>query len=525
MTVIDDARAMFEATTMDTPAILRSLMDEWLGSPEWTMMETGKRYYDGDNDIRKRQQFRYEDDKPVLDTEKVNNRIAHPFMRLAVDEKVSYLLGESPVYELTKGSSDPLNEVLDEAFDDTLIDVAAEASNAGIGWLHGFIGEDADGKPALEWMSVPAEQVIPVWLDEAHTRLQMVVRFFYLTEYVGAERRQVLKVEVWDKVGVTYYTEVDGALLLDIEKMGEAEQLGHYTKGGKEESFGVIPFIPFKNNSGELPDLFTVKTLVDEYDKSVSDTANTLEEIQDFIYVLKNYTGTSLGEFVKNLRYYKAVKVEDDGGVEKLNADLNPTAIEAHLDRLKSDFYQFGQSVDMSTDKFGANPSGVALEFLYSGLKLKANTMERKFKRAFGHVFELVAAYLKATGGAAFDPKDAKVTFNRSIITNEKETIEAVNESTATISTETALANHPWVDDVKAEMKRIEQEKAASSAANGFNTVPTHQPVPPMNPDGTPKTPEQLAQEKAAADAAAAKGGATPPPPTKGAQGGSQGAQ
>ena len=40
----------------------------------------------------------------------------------------------------------------------------------------------------------------------------------------------------------------------------------------------------------------------------------------------------------------------------------------------------FGQAVDFSSDKFGSAPSGVALEFLYTNLNLKADKLARKAK-------------------------------------------------------------------------------------------------------------------------------------------------
>ena len=43
----------------------------------------------------------------------------------------------------------------------------------------------------------------------------------------------------------------------------------------------------------------------------------------------------------------------------------------------------FGQAVDFSSDKFGSAPSGVALEFLYTNLNLKADKLARKAKSCY----------------------------------------------------------------------------------------------------------------------------------------------
>ncbi len=55
--------------------------------------------------------------------------------------------------------------------------------------------------------------------------------------------------------------------------------------------WGKVPFIPFKNNDFELPDLQFVKTLVDNYDVTRSDVANLLEDIKNIIYALRGYGG------------------------------------------------------------------------------------------------------------------------------------------------------------------------------------------------------------------------------------------
>ena len=78
-----------------------------------------------------------------------------------------------------------------------------------------------------------------------------------------------------------------------------------------------------------------VKELIDNYDKVTSGLANDLEEIQDSIYVLKGYQGTDSSEFMNNLRYYKLIKVDEDGGVDKLELHIPIEAKNSHLKRLE----------------------------------------------------------------------------------------------------------------------------------------------------------------------------------------------
>lgn len=156
---------------------------------------------------------------------------------------------------------------------------------------------------------------------------------------------------------------------------------GHFTVNDQPYSWGKVPFIPFKNNDFELPDLQFVKTLVDNYDLTRSDIANELEDIKNVIYALKGYGGESLSEFMKDLAYYRAVKLDadEDAGLDKIETTIDIEAAEKHYQQLKKDIFDFGQGVDKNSDKLGNSPSGIALKFIYSGLDLKENDIKATF--------------------------------------------------------------------------------------------------------------------------------------------------
>ena len=476
------SKAIFDSTMMDDTLIVQTFVDDWDVCTQRELMLAGKAYYRADNAVKSRIQTKYVNGTVTLDADKVNIRVAHPYMKMTVDEKCSYLLGTAPTYSSEDGAfKDAIQEVLDESFSDLLIDVGTESSNTGIGWLHPYLAS-IDGVTQLEFINVPSEQVIPLWADEQHTRLDGVIRHYYVTEYQGMSPVLIQKVELWTPTTVQYFERYGGSLVLDIERNPLGNPIGHFeTPDGAMYGWGHVPFVPFKNNSQELPDLVFVKDIIDEYDGTVSDMSNTLKEVQQLIFVLRNYGGTSLEQFMADLRYYRAITVDDDGGVETLSADINPTAAEAHLERLKQDFYQFSQSVDLSKDSLGSNPSGVALDFMYSGLKLKADAMERKFKAGFRELFWFVAKSCEVLGTGKYDPKTADVTFTRTVIQNTAEAIKGVTDATATHSLRTSLEHSPWVDDVHAELLRIEEEGTTQAAIQPFaersNVPPTPDPM------------------------------------------------
>jgi SPP1 family phage portal protein len=444
-----------KVSAMSQEEIIKEFIDEFDSSDKRKSMLIGQAYYENKNDISNRKRHCYINKQKIVDDTKINNKLSHAFMKLLVDEKIGYILGKSPGYTSSDDNFEKkINDILDEDFDDALNESGIEASNKGISWLQVYI----DDNEKLSLKLVPSEQVVPLWDDTAHSKLEAVIRYYYITVYEGNNKKDVLKVEYWDDKTVMYYTDYNGKLIPDVEANETTELIGHYLKDGEYYGWGKVPFIAIKNNSKELNDLTFVKHLIDDYDLNTSDTSNNLAEIQSLIYVLKNYAGQDVGEFMQDLRYYKAIKIEGDGGVDSINSDLNIDAVEKHLDRLKKDIYQFGQCVNMDTDKFGSNSSGVALKFLYSSLDLKCNNFERKLKKAFKSIFWFISEYLKLKEEGDFDYTKAKVNFNRNMITNETETIQNCQNSKDMISDKTIIEHHPWVSNVTEEKQRLSEQ-------------------------------------------------------------------
>lgn len=451
---------------MTQEQIIDTYIKEFESSQNRKDMLIGERYYDNENDIKQRKMYKYIDGQKVEDKERPNNKLSHSFANLLVDEKVGYLLGTSP--KITADDEEfqkKLIEILDYKFDDKLQEIGVEASNKGIAWLQPYINSVGE----LKFRKHESEQIIPLYKDSTKEEIEAIIRFYYVDTYEGSKRIDVKKIEYWTKDTVAYYTYFNGAIVPDIEAPGEGEPVGHFLVNGIYQSWGRVPFIPFRNNSREKNDLTYFKDLIDDYDKNTSDTSNTLDDIARFIFVLKNYGGTDLAEFLNDLKLYKVVKVDDDGGVDKLSPDVNVDAVEKHLDRLKKDVYTFGKGVDKDTDRFGNSPSGIALKFLYAALDLKCDQMERKFKNAFDELFWFMAEYLKLTNKGTYDYKTAKVTFVRNMLINTSDAIQNVSDSQGIISKKTLLENHPFVSDVAEELARLEEEEGEYKEKAGLN--------------------------------------------------------
>lgn len=426
---------------------------ELINEHDTRQMEDGVKYYFNKNDIRKHQQYYYDSNgNKVIDKDKVNNKIPHGWHKLLVDQKVSYLVGKPITFNTEdKVFEEKINLYLGEDWDDTASELVKNASNKGKEYLHPYIDEEGN----FNYVIIPAEQIIPIYKNSLKKEIVSVIRYYMIGD--------VMKVELWDETTVTYYEKVGGELVVDINYENNPESHFRYGIEGQEGNYGwgKVPFIEFRNNEEAISDLSFYKDLIDEYDKTVSGMANNLEEIQSLIYVLKGYDGANLAEFMENLRHFKAIKVSEDGGIDTLETNVPVASVDSHLDRTEDSLFTFGMGVNTNTDKMGNAPSGVSLRFLYSSLDMKANMQERKFKKALELFMWFLAEYLRIKEKENHDYKSVSFVFNKTMIMNESEQVDIAQKSSGIIPQEIILANHPWVHDVEAAKKMLEEEKSA----------------------------------------------------------------
>ena len=85
-----------------------------------------------------------------------------------------------------------------------------------------------------------------------------------------------------------------------------------------------------------------------------------------------------------------------------------------------------------------------------------------------------VNQHLKNTGVGDFTAEDVEVIFNRDMMVNESQIIADINASSVILSRKTCVAQHPYVEDVDAEMDQIkaEQEEMMEQYGDAFTQKP-----------------------------------------------------
>lgn len=405
-------------------------------------MVDGERYFRGEHDILKRERTAIGRDGKLKKVDNLpNNRVVDNQYQRMVNQKVNYLMGREFVIE---GENEDyvciLKKNLGRDFRRLMKCVLRDAINMGIGWL--YLYTDENGK--LKFKRIPSYEIIAYWKDEEHTELDCALRVYKIEGYKGKESciREVAELYLKDKVEIF---EVEDGIM---NKVGES---GYFTQGR-------IPLAAFKYNEKEIPLIERVKPLQDALNATLSDFKNNMEEdARNTILVLQNYDGTDLGEFRQNLASYGAVKVKSvdgtPGDIKTLNTKFDCENYSVLTNLLKNAIVENAMGYDAKGDKMGNNPNQLVMKAMFSDIDLDMSEAEIEFESGFYRLCEIVNEYLEIFGQGYFEEENVRIVFNRDCLINESEAIDNCIKSSEMLSEETVLLMHPWVNDVKKEMR------------------------------------------------------------------------
>jgi len=447
-------------------AAIKSLITHHLGCAQYKMMVEGEKYYRAKNPaIMSRKQYVYAEQEgvPVLveDVYKANNKMPSSFLKIQVDQKVNYSVGQPVKFEAD--DVEGLEETLGKKWGKSLKKIAKSAAKKSVGW--GLVNINAKGE--FEVVPIPSEQVIAVYKEMDGESLEYAVRFYettMLSQKTG-EFKTTTQVEVWDAELVTFYRRNVDTDLYELMRFEDAQNpryhfsadtvYGETTVEKKGLSWGAVPFVPLYNNDEELYDLQPIKAYVDVYDIVQSDFANNLEDFQDVYWILKGYQGTSLTEFLNQVKKYKALKVGEGGDAHAETVEVPYQARQAALQELETAIYKFGMAVDPSS-VMGGSLTNVHIRAMFANLDLKASDFEQQVKDFVDKVIPFVNVYRASKGQKPVELWD--VVFDRSLIINEVELLTANAGQMGVVSEKTRLSNHPWVASSEDEIAEMQNE-------------------------------------------------------------------
>lgn len=391
-------------------------------------------YYEGKHNILNRQKL----DKTVP-----NNRIVNNIAKYITDTSIGYFIGMPVVYssvnEEFMAEIQSIWDYNDEQ--DHNMELAKGTSIYGSNIEMIYLDENAD----IRFIILKPYQVLLIRTQDKQEDLA-AIRLIMSKEINGKISR---KIELWTESEVSYF-------VYDTQLHFQSS-VAHY--------MGDIPFIEYINNAERQGDYEGVITNIDAYNKAQSNTANLFEYNDDAILKVTKL-GNVNGDDIKEMKEKAAIILEDGGDVDWLLKEINDTASENYKKRLRDDVYLFSNVPNMTDESFGGNLSGVAVSYKLWGLEQITALKERKFKKAIQRRIEIVTNILNLKGGN-YNYMDIEISFRRNKPQNLFEIAQIITMLESKLSRETQLKMFPVIEDVSAELEKIDKEKQSVRAEFG----------------------------------------------------------
>lgn len=379
-----------------------------------------------------------------------NTRIEHPVYKRLVDQKLRYLLG-NPFLVMAERNRyrKALEGLFDDGFRRRFRLLAKCAMRDGVGYLQPYIDENG----GLKFANLPATNVIPLWADGQEMQLSGYIQLEEQVVYQGKKPKIYHLAYLWDADGVQLFQEEgDG----NYYPVGGVEP--HFYYGDTPMNWDAVPLVYVRYHDNGLPLLRYVKELIDDYNFQTSITADALRDVAKFVYVLKNYGGEDLNQFVGELRRSLAIQVDEGGGVDKLQPEIDVAGVLSFLDKQRQDLYEFSAGVD-TRELGGSSESAKAISFRYMDLDGDCRDLAGAMDAMVVHLKPFIDTWLSAQMEGDFQEEAFRICFDMHLPVDESDRITNLNASTAVLSLRTLLEQHPWVSNVDVELSRLSEQE------------------------------------------------------------------
>lgn len=435
----------------------------------------------------RRYQKLYEGKAKILkrrkDKNKPCNKIANDYCGQIIDTTVGYFLGNPVTVSYTekpdtsvgrntaeadvgvdlaeiKGTDTAIQDELNGIFvdnykDDLFMEWGKEAMIKSLSHL--LIYQDEESKTRI--IKLHPEDVIIVYDNTSSKKAQYKIRLY------------VIDTEDTDKS--TMYAEVWSATKMELFKRSDDSVSPGSVSGfefveEKTHIYGKIPIITLYNNEEEMSDIEKIESLINDYDRVMSDISDEFEAFRNAYLVIKDMVMN--GDSLQKLKDEGIVEVTDAGDMRFVTKEIQTDAINSHLDRLDKNIHKFAQVPDLSDENFAGNLSGVAIKFKLFGLETKCITKERKMDKAIRQLIEVLSVPLRVVTGKDVDMRQLRVEFKRNIPANITEIVDVVCKLDGKVDDETLLSLLPFVDDPKDVLEKLKkQKKEAQKLADPYS--------------------------------------------------------
>ena len=287
------------------------------------------------------------------------------------------------------------------------------------------------------------------------------------------------------EIGITYMTPIDGFVVYDNTIQNKPlfachyglndddEEVGYfYTKEAVyqfatvsgaytivEETpnvFGDIPMIEYIENEERQSIFENVKTLINAFNKALSEKANDVEYYADaYLKVL----GAEIDEkTLQTLRDTRIINVSGDDilTVEFMTKPSADGTQENLLERLQKLIFEISMVANISDENFG-NSSGISLRYKLQSMDNLAKSKERKFQSGMSRRYRLISNYPTSKIGEN-EWVNIQYKFTRNVPANLAEEADIAQTLSGIVSEETQVSVLSIVQNAKEEVQRKNEE-------------------------------------------------------------------
>jgi SPP1 family phage portal protein len=391
---------------------------------------------------------RFEEESPI------NNKINNDFFSEIVDFKTGYFAGKPITYSYAKGDEAEEDTGGEEAVQEatrTVTDFTTRNNMYGCDMevtkyasIYGYAGRlfyiDPDGNERV--MPVHGYETI-ILSNTDISEPQYAVRYFYTTDINNVKHWTV---EFYDNQNIYTYTGY-------LSQLEFVEQNRHM--------FDYCPLQGISNNKEMLGDAEKVLSLIDDYDKVLSDNSN---EVEAFVHAYLIFEGLRIDDDTIKKGQKNGSFVFPAGGTQQgkayfLTKNINDAFTEHHLQRLEDNIYRFSRTPNLTDDTFGA-ASGVSLKFKLHGLETKCGMYQAQMMNAAQYMWKVLSSSW-AKRRITVNPLHITMDFQRNFpldLANEAQTAQTL--ISAGLPKELVYSQLSFVDDVDSVMEMIEDEKS-----------------------------------------------------------------
>ena len=228
----------------------------------------------------------------------------------------------------------------------------------------------------------------------------------------------------------------------------------------KPNYFGDIPIIEYVENEERMGAFEPVETLINAYNKAISEKTNDVDYFADaYMKILGAMLDEETLQRIRDNRIINMAGQSDGNLVVEFMGKPNADETQENLlDRLEKLIFAISMVANITDETFGT-ASGIALKYKLLSMSNLANTKERKFAKGFNRRFQLISQ----VPNAKISPEDLwgiEYQFTRNMPNNLSEEAEQARALKGIVSDKTLLQALSIVQDVDAEVERLEEENA-----------------------------------------------------------------